>query len=152
MNFKINKPQVVHEVFDDEVVVVNLDTGNYYSLDGVGALIWRCLEAGSSTSEIVHTVNESYEGNEALIERAVNELVGELQQETLISASDGIAQTNGTESQDSSDVATSGAKVPFKTPVLTRFTDMQELLLLDPVHDVDATGWPSAKPGIVTGD
>jgi hypothetical protein len=32
--------------------------------------------------------------------------------------------------------------------VLERYTDMQELLLLDPIHDVDESGWPHRKvPG-----
>lgn len=33
----------------------------------------------------------------------------------------------------------------FTPPVLNKFTDMQELLLLDPIHDVDETGWPKRK-------
>jgi hypothetical protein len=31
---------------------------------------------------------------------------------------------------------------PFTSPVLERFNDLQDLLLLDPIHDVDTTGWP----------
>jgi hypothetical protein len=27
-----------------------------------------------------------------------------------------------------------------------KYTDMQSLLLLDPVHDVDSQGWPILKP------
>ena len=34
----------------------------------------------------------------------------------------------------------------FETPVLEKYTDMAELLLLDPIHDVDATGWPHPAP------
>jgi len=35
----------------------------------------------------------------------------------------------------------------FAPPVLEVYTDMQDLLLLDPIHDVDETvGWPSPKP------
>jgi hypothetical protein len=30
-------------------------------------------------------------------------------------------------------------------PVLERYTDMQELLFLDPIHDVDESGWPHRK-------
>ena len=29
---------------------------------------------------------------------------------------------------------------------LEEFSDMQDMLLLDPVHDVDELGWPIAKP------
>jgi hypothetical protein len=28
---------------------------------------------------------------------------------------------------------------------LQKFTDMQELLLLDPIHEVDERGWPHRK-------
>ncbi|MDI6809774.1 MAG: hypothetical protein QME66_12490 [Candidatus Eisenbacteria bacterium] len=34
--FRVNQPNVIFEVFDDEVVIVNLDSGNYYSLDKSG--------------------------------------------------------------------------------------------------------------------
>jgi hypothetical protein len=34
---------------------------------------------------------------------------------------------------------------PFVPPVLERYTDMQELLFLDPIHDVDESGWPHRK-------
>jgi hypothetical protein len=33
----------------------------------------------------------------------------------------------------------------FTRPVLTKFTDMQDLLLLDPIHDVNSSGWPAKK-------
>ena len=36
-------------------------------------------------------------------------------------------------------------KPAFVEPTITGFNDMQELLLLDPIHDVDETGWPSAQ-------
>ncbi len=35
--------------------------------------------------------------------------------------------------------------VPYTSPVLETFSDMQEILLLDPVHDVDKAGWPISK-------
>jgi hypothetical protein len=35
----------------------------------------------------------------------------------------------------------------FTQPVLEVYTDMQDLLLLDPIHEVDEeAGWPSPKP------
>ena len=34
---------------------------------------------------------------------------------------------------------------PFTAPVVEKYTDMAELILLDPVHDVSALGWPDAK-------
>ncbi|HEX2154966.1 MAG TPA: hypothetical protein VHL52_13445, partial [Acidimicrobiia bacterium] len=32
---------------------------------------------------------------------------------------------------------------PFEPPVLEEFDEMKEMLLYDPIHDVDETGWPN---------
>ena len=38
-----------------------------------------------------------------------------------------------------------GARQPWSAPVLETFTDMQDLILLDPVHEVEPTrGWPAS--------
>jgi len=33
----------------------------------------------------------------------------------------------------------------FEKPKLQKFTDMQDLLLLDPIHEVDEAGWPHTR-------
>jgi hypothetical protein len=38
-----------------------------------------------------------------------------------------------------------GKQQEFSRPILTKYTDMKELLLLDPIHEVDETGWPNPK-------
>jgi hypothetical protein len=43
--------------------------------------------------------------------------------------------------------ASTGQSRQFVPPVLERYDDMEDLLLLDPVHDVDAQGWPQPAPG-----
>jgi len=41
----------------------------------------------------------------------------------------------------------------FRPPTVAVYSDMEDLLLLDPIHDVDETGWPvradvpAADPG-----
>jgi hypothetical protein len=42
--------------------------------------------------------------------------------------------------------ATANGRRPedFVSPELQKFTDMQYFLALDPVHEVDASGWPHA--------
>ena len=37
---KINEPTIVHENIDGETVILNLDSGNYYSVVDAGARIW----------------------------------------------------------------------------------------------------------------
>jgi hypothetical protein len=36
-------------------------------------------------------------------------------------------------------------KSPFEMPKLSKYTDMEDLLALDPIHEVDEMGWPNAK-------
>jgi hypothetical protein len=35
--------------------------------------------------------------------------------------------------------------VAFVPPSLAKFQDMQDLLLLDPIHETDEPGWPARK-------
>lgn len=37
---RINAPSVVGEVIDGEAVILNLETGKYYSARGSGSAIW----------------------------------------------------------------------------------------------------------------
>lgn len=144
---KINQPQVVHEAFEDEVVIVNLDTGNYYSLEGAGADIWRGIEQGALVDEITEATAHRYDGAQNEIQDAVKKLLDELQSEqlvTLCEATDG-ERVGLLSTHESNGAGQMNDKPRFETPVLNRFTDMQELLLLDPVHDVDETGWPRPK-------
>lgn len=42
--------------------------------------------------------------------------------------------------------ALDGAEVFDSAIAFTRYTDMEQLLLADPIHEVDAEGWPVLKP------
>src|SRR5215210_3069234 len=82
--FRVNTPTVTHETIDGEAVIINLDSGNYYSLVDVGSFIWELVEKGASTSEVQNLVGQTYEGNATDIDRGVQELLAQLQQENLI--------------------------------------------------------------------
>jgi hypothetical protein len=134
--WRINTPAVVHENIEGEVVIIAFDTGTYYSLGGVGAAIWGALDRGLAADAIVAEVRSGYhcEGHDVTAD--VHGLIARLKGEQLIvPASPDAAGT----------AAGSGGgagALPYVAPVLQTFTDMQALLLLDPIHEVDATGWP----------
>ena len=52
MGYVVNRAQVIAELFDDEVVIINLDRGSYYSLEQAGLLIWRAIEAAADKPTI----------------------------------------------------------------------------------------------------
>ena len=57
MRYRINTPKVIHKVFDSEVVIVNLETGVYYSLRGSGVDLWRGIDAGFSPEALTTQFN-----------------------------------------------------------------------------------------------
>ena len=139
--FRVNTPKVVHETIDGEVVIIHLDTGCYYSLDGVGAVIWDRLDHGATVGETGAWLGQHYPAAQVEAAGLVVRLAGELQTEDLI------VPLNDP-SPAAAERAEPGAPLPasFQPPVLRKHTDMQDLLLLDPIHEVDETGWPSIKP------
>ena len=144
-HFQVNSPSVIHEIIDGEAVLVNLETGSYYSIDNVGAVIWEHIENGLSISQIIETVAGRYKGDQSEIDQGIQQLFTQLQKEQLIVPIE--VPQNG---HFSSIAINAQDKVPFEAPVLHKYTDMEDLLLLDPIHDVDESGWPNTNPNNVT--
>jgi hypothetical protein len=142
LRFRINTPAIVHEAIDGEVVIINLENGNYYSLDGVGARIWDSIGGGASVGEIVRMLDVHYPTDGAQMQRTVEQFLTELKQDDLIVADEAVAGRVDLALETEAD----GEKPDFESPVLNRYTDMQDLLLLDPIHDVDEAGWPNLPP------
>lgn len=138
--FRLNDKQVVFEKFDGEVLAINLETGTYYSLPGVSAQIWNWLIDGADVEAVKQALLTYYDGQAGAIENAVTQFLGKIQQDSLIvpvetgEASAPIAIVPGT------------VKKPFVDPIIEMYTDLQDLLLLDPIHDVDDRGWPVFAP------
>lgn len=142
--FKINTPAIAHETIDGEVVMVNLNNGSYYSTDKVGAVIWNLIDQGMTVKQIIELIEREYSGKSLDIERDVSELLAELQEEELIIAIDAAGDDKLPNNVLSDDHWLVGNRA-FEKPALQKFTDMQDLLLLDPIHDVDEMGWPDPK-------
>jgi hypothetical protein len=141
--FRINTPTVTHETIEGEAVIINLESGNYYSLVDAGSFIWSLIEKGASASDIQNSVLQSYQAGAADVERGVADLLGQLQQESLIVPVDGADPKSPNQAVPSDN---NHDKPSFNPPSLNKYTDMQELLLLDPIHDVDEAGWPKPNP------
>src|SRR5918992_2731924 len=92
MRYAVNSGQVISEVIDGEAVMINMTTGNYYSLNETGAVIWDALERSASVEEIVSGLESGYDSTREQIEQAVGELVAELEREELIVPAAGAGQ------------------------------------------------------------
>ena len=140
-HFRVNSPRVMHETIEGEVIVIDLTTGSYYSLREVSAEIWREIESGADEARIGAALELRYEGPREEILAGVGRLLDELAAEGLIEPTD----ASGDVAPPAAPPSTNGS-IPFQAPVLEKHSDMQDLILLDPVHEVDARGWPHAAP------
>jgi Coenzyme PQQ synthesis protein D (PqqD) len=141
VGLRVNAPHVIHESIDGEVIVINLGTGSYYSLKGSGAAVWHALDQGRSTAhDLVDALEALYEGSREEFAAGVQHILRLLRDEGLIvEAETAVVAAAPVEEP-------TGSKMAFELPNLEKFTDMQDLVLLDPVHEVDATGWPQPRP------
>ena len=136
----IHARKVVHETLDGETIVIHLETGSYYSLTGSGAEIWTLVGAGASAGQLCAELARRHQRDEDEIRGDVERFVAELERDGLVEPSDVEVRALPE--------APSGSN-GWASPRLERYDDMRDFLLVDPIHEVDAAGWPkvSTAPG-----
>ena len=136
-SWRLNTPDVSSELIGNEVVTIHLPTGMYYSIEYSAADIWVGIERGLIFDELVNIVTRTYDVGAAQAASDAANFVTELLQEQLI-----------VEAPGSGEVAASatGELKSYLTPRVDKFSDLQELLMIDPIHEVDERGWPHTKP------
>jgi hypothetical protein len=133
---RVNAPTVAAETVNGEVLMIHLESGNYFSLRATGAAIWDAIELGVPAPEIAAAFRDRYGIADA--DAVVDGFFAELVSEDLLTAAPPAA-TNG----QSTAWMAPALDGDFVAPRLEKFTDMQQLILLDPVHEVDeGQGWP----------
>ena len=146
--FRIKKPDVIFEEFDDEIVLINLENGNYYSIQGTAAEIWSLVEAGFHQSGILQEILHRYRGDPQDVGRTVDGFLDELSADRLIEPYEPEEKADRNAAVKNLPVEPVDDRPAFAPPVLHRFTDMQQLLLLDPIHEVGEQGWPDPQSDI----
>jgi hypothetical protein len=133
--YAVAGPNVLHEMIDGEVVAIQLELGNYYSLTGSAAAAWALLVAGHSHEDTSRLLREHYDAPDGL-DPALSAFIAETVSEQLLAPNPAVEAPEAIEFPDG----------PYTTPALEKFDDMADLLLLDPIHEVDETGWPAVRP------
>jgi len=134
--FRINAPLVANQVIDGEAVIIHFETGCYYSTDGLGAAIFSRFENGADVETLIEELAGQFDAPHNDMDSAVRSFVDELKVESLLVPADVAGPCKPITRADQ------GA---FEPPKLEKYTDLQDLLLLDPIHDIEQEGWPRAK-------
>jgi len=132
--FKLAEVSVVTEVIDGEAIIVDMRNGCYFSTDGLGARLWQAAIAGVSRETMLAAVAQTYptvaDGAEA-----AGAFLDKLVEHDLLRVSEAAT----------AETALEGFPTAYAAPSLEQHSDMQDLIMLDPIHDVDTMGWPTRR-------
>jgi len=159
--FRVAAPHVIHQSIDGEVVLIHLEKGTYHSLRGSGARVFPLLEGGVSSAGLARALAAAYEGEAAAIEAAAARFLEDLRRDGLVVevgtgagagagewVGGGAGSGAGPEIEAGLELAGAGAaRPPFEAPRVESFSDLQDLILADPIHEVEPSGWPNVTPG-----
>jgi hypothetical protein len=118
--------EVVARVFDGEAIIINVANGKYYSMDRVGTLAWHLLTGGYSLKDTAAFLAGRYGMDETTVAVDVERLAGQLMEEGLVTTMD-----DPPGRAPGIDLAPAAGET-YATPTLTVYSDMTDVLALDP--------------------
>ena len=138
--YRIEATSVVSDVIDGEAVMLHRSSGDYFSTDGVGCLIWQWIEEGRGHGRMQGDLEARFAADPAAIAAALDAFILDLLSHQLVREVDAAAEPQEAPAPELGD------RVAFSPPVLNIYSDIRNLLLLDPIHDVaEESGWPVPK-------
>jgi hypothetical protein len=135
--FEVLSRQIVSEIIDGEAVILDLHSGRYHTTEGVGAVVWHVAADGMRRRDIVAACRARFP-DEPGVEQDIDALL-----DTFVAAG---LLTPLESPMDAGDHEPSWPAA-YQTPRLDTYDNLADMMALDPIHDVDAVGWPS--PGAV---
>ncbi|MCG3176714.1 MAG: hypothetical protein MOGMAGMI_01675 [Candidatus Omnitrophica bacterium] len=142
MRYQINRPSVLDEIIEHEVILIDLDKGVYYNTEHAGADIWRGLKSGWDDAAIAEYIACRYSIGTEMARKSVDDFIRTLESEQLIIKD---PEARGGRTMEPR-LEETGAPLPFELPRIFKYTDLKELLLLDPIHDIDTSERPPRTP------
>jgi hypothetical protein len=127
--FRVNSPAVVFDASADDTVIINLVSGRYFRLDAASSLAWNALVASGSRAAFASSAT-----NESDVLAAIDVMIATLVADDLIVEA------------PEADTAVNPEPWTFAGFTLESFSDLEDILGLDPIHEADPdTGWPTAR-------
>lgn len=132
-----NLSVIASENFSGEAVVIHFERGTYFSLRGSAGVIWSLLQTPTTIGDIVTAVGKQSQLPSNDFEATLTTFVAKLAENELITNSAGPAEPLTISAEAIASLA--------EVPNLEIYSDLAELITMDPVHESDIlTGWPKA--------
>ena len=127
-HYQVNSKNVISELIENELVVIDISRGVYYSIAGSGTAIWKAIEAQASLKDMLEmfAINQPQDAED--IQSSRMEFVNRLLKENLI-----IEDTSNPTKEHSLPASTT--RLSFTPPGIEKYDDLKELILLDTIHE-----------------
>jgi len=134
MFYQIPEAKIAHEFIEGEVIIIHFDEGNYYSLKGTAAQLWDLMAKKTSRQGMLQSFGELTPEQEGELQTFFDYLVAE-----------GLVVGSETLPEDEAPAAGISIGMVYQSPKIDKYDDMQQLLSVDPIHEVSEEGWPELK-------
>jgi len=134
--YHLNEEKMFHDVVDNVAIVIDFSTGVYFGFNTFGTAVLDAALAGGTAEEIASAVRNQNNCPENIIGIITDFLCGLVENQILLSDDDKGSPV---------EIPAQASRDGF-IPTFERFSEVQDLILADPIHEVDPEqGWPAPK-------
>lgn len=139
--WEIRSESISLERLDGETILINFDSGEYFSFVGPAADVLWLVDSGIERSAWAGILEVGFPGLSVddEVNAGIDAFVGELQTAGIIRVVDGDGVSVG-------ELPADYVRGEWTTPKVNANDDLADLLLIDPIHDADEEGWPEKRP------
>lgn len=123
--YKVDDQKIISDNVDGETILMNLDSGAFFSLDSVGAEIWGHLKNSQPIPRIIAALEAKFEIDAGSLEKSVLNFVGQLNREGLI------AEGRKDSMEEPVAPAPQKSRLPFSHPRLNMHLDLGLMVVAD---------------------
>jgi hypothetical protein len=76
--------QVIAQKAANDLLLFNMEDGNYYSLNEIGSRVWELCDGNHSVSQVVAALAGEYDASDQVLEKDVLELLEDFRRGKLI--------------------------------------------------------------------
>lgn len=128
---KSNGAEIAAKIVDGEAILINLDSGLYYSMGGAGAFVWTLLDRGATIMSMADAVAARFRVAVDQVRDDLRDLASELVAERLavVVEAPSAGAGDGPDLAPEEEIQTADA---YESPRLVKYDDMAEIFALDP--------------------
>lgn len=132
----LNRENISFERLDGEVIAISFTSGKYFSAKETASDVFFLIENEVPQSQWTDILSKHY--RDFKDSGQIGKFIEALIKEGLVAESQ---KTKG----NFVELPNDQERTIWKAPTLSSFSDLQDLLLIDPIHDASLEGWPNTN-------